>query len=442
MILTALVLLGGSAACKANAYQGDTICSPVNLEENIMALTPTYLDDAIGGLSFNSNWFLSVQGGSAAFIGTPLGCNDFFGRMKPMLNIGIGKWFTPHVGVRLSFEGFKFLDYSQTERTYQSVHTDLLWNVLNGYKHHSDGLARWGLIPFAGVGIMNNSFAQKNPFAISYGLICQYRLTRRLVLSAELANTTTFQDFDGEGKRRRPGDHLLQGSLGFSVILGKPGWKRIIDPMPYLYQNDLLYNYSCQLKSRNDALEKKSAKDEAAMRELRKILRIKGLLEQSSDSIDMNRPYPKNCYSGLNSLRARMRTSQVCHTVESQVSEHNDSVSTGTAELVGAPINFFFKLNTAQLTSKAQHLNIAEIAKVAKEHHLIVRITGAADKATGSPERNQELSRSRAKYISEQLQKRQVPKEQINTEAIGGVSKFKPEEINRYTRVMLYKVIK
>jgi thiol-disulfide isomerase/thioredoxin len=66
-------------------------------------------------------------------------------------------------------------------------------------------------------------------------------------------------------------------------------------------------------------------------------------------------------------------------------------------------------------------------------------IVGAADKATGTSERNKELSLRRAEYISELLQKRDVPKEQITTEGIGGVSKFKPEDINRYTRVLLYQ---
>ena len=101
-------------------------------------------------------------------------------------------------------------------------------------------------------------------------------------------------------------------------------------------------------------------------------------------------------------------------------------------------MNFFFKLNTAELTSKAQHLNIAEIAKVAKKHNLYVRIVGAADKATGTEERNKKLSEARAAYIAAQLEKRGVPKEQMVLEGLGGISRFKPEEINRYTRVMLY----
>ena len=90
------------------------------------------------------------------------------------------------------------------------------------------------------------------------------------------------------------------------------------------------------------------------------------------------------------------------------------------------------------MTSNAQQLNISEIARVAKKHGLYVRIVGAADKATGTEVRNKELSESRAAYISEQLQKRGIPLDNIICEGIGGISRFKPDEVNRYTRVMLY----
>ena len=437
LFFAASLLLAGSAYAEAQTFQDDSIGASSYQYHSADPLTPTYLDYAVGGLSFWSNWFLSVQGGEAAFIGKPLGCSDFFGRTKPLLSIGLGKWFNPHIGARLAFDGFKFLDYSMTSRTYQNLHLDLMYNLLNGYKYDKDGLGRWGLIPFAGVGIINNSYAQKNPCTLSYGLICQYRFTKRLMLSGELGATTTFQDFDGVGNSRRLGDHLLRGSLGLTVLIGQPGWKRVIDPMPYVYQNDWLQGYVCQLKDKNEVLERKMAKDKAAMNEMKKILEIKGLLEAINDSTVTKRFYPKNNYSGLNALRARMKGSGLAQT-DSQPIPTNPADSTGQNEYIGVPVNFFFKLNTAELTSKAQHLNIAEIAKVAKKHNLYVRIVGAADKATGTEERNKRLSESRASYIAGQLEKRGVPKEQMVLEALGDISRFKPEEINRYTRVMLY----
>lgn len=433
LFMTAGLLIGSVSA--GAAVTGD---SAYVLDEPIMVIqpvTPVYLGDVTGNLSFNSNWFLSVQGGMSAFIGKPVGCGDLFDRTKPMLSIGLGKWFTPHFGSRLSFQGFKFVDQSLASRTFQSVHLDLMYNLCNGYKHNSIGLGKWGVIPYAGCGIINNSFARKNPFAISFGIIGQYRFCKRLILSGELGNTITFQDFDGVGNARKAGDDLLQGSIGLSVILGKAGWKRVIDPMPYIYQNDWLMEYTDKLQAKNDQMAKRIAKDDAALKEYRKILKIKGLLDDDSNLLAKN--YPRNNYSGLNALRQRMKESQIS-SWDNPVKNSSIETPNDSNECIGAPINFFFKLNTATLTSKAQQLNIAEIARVAKKHCLFVRIVGAADKATGTEVRNKELSESRAAYISEQLQKRGIPIDKIICEGVGGISRFKPDEINRHTRVMLY----
>ena len=435
-LLMAAGLLIGSGCVKADTHDGDSIYMQDDYTQFIQPVSPTYLDDVTGSLGLDANWFLSVQGGMSAFVGKPVGCGDLFDRTKPLLSIGLGKWFTPHIGSRLSFQGFKFVDQSLTTRSFQSVHLDLMYNFCNGYKHNTYGLGRWGLIPYAGVGMLNNSYARKNPFAISFGLIGQYRFTKRLVFSTEIGNTMTFQDFDGIGNPRRPGDNLLQGSVGLSLILGKAGWKRVIDPMPYVYQNDWLLDYTDQLKEKNEAMSKQMVKDKAALAEMRKILRIKGLLDSFSDSVSVAKNYPRNNYSGLNSLRMRMK-GQSYESVEMPAKPDTIAGPSGN-ECIGAPINFFFKLNTATLTSNAQQLNIAEIARVAKKHGLYIRIVGAADKATGTEVRNKELSESRAAYISEQLQKRGIPLDNIICEGIGGISRFKPDEVNRYTRVMLY----
>ena len=407
LFMTAGLLIGSVSA--GAAINGDSAYVPDDPVMVIQPVTPVYLDDVAGNLSFTSNWFLSVQGGMSAFIGKPVGCGDLFDRTKPILSIGLGKWFTPHFGSRLSFQGFKFVDQGLAARTFQSVHLDLMYNLCNGYKHNSIGLGRWGVIPYAGCGIINNSFARKNPFAISFGIIGQYRFCKRLILSGELGNTITFQDFDGVGNARKAGDNLLQGSIGLTVILGKAGWKRVIDPMPYIYQNDWLMEYTDKLQTKNDQMANILAKN-----------------------------YPRNNYSGLNALRQRMKGSQI-PSLDNPVKSSSFETSNDSNECIGAPINFFFKLNTAKLTSKAQQLNIAEIARVAKKHSLFVRIIGAADKATGTENRNKELSDSRAAYISGQLQKRGIPIDKIICEGVGGISRFKPDEINRHTRVMLYR---
>ena len=132
LFLTAGLLIGSVSA--GAAVKGDSAYVQDDYVNIIQPVTPVYLDDVAGNLSFTSNWFLSFQGGVSAFIGKPVGCGDLFDRTKPMLSIGLGKWFTPHFGSRLSFQGFKFVDQSLASRTFQSVHLDLMYNLCNGYR--------------------------------------------------------------------------------------------------------------------------------------------------------------------------------------------------------------------------------------------------------------------------------------------------------------------
>ena len=67
------------------------------------------------------------------------------------------------------------------------------------------------------------------------------------------------------------------------------------------------------------------------------------------------------------------------------------------------PIYFFFALATDTLTEEAQHVNLDELARVAASYRLAVRVTGAADSATGTRLINDSLSASRAEYIASQL---------------------------------------
>ena len=50
------------------------------------------------------NWFIEVKGGASAFLGSPIGCRDVFDRVKPALQVGLGKWFTPAIGGRIGFQ--------------------------------------------------------------------------------------------------------------------------------------------------------------------------------------------------------------------------------------------------------------------------------------------------------------------------------------------------
>lgn len=102
---------------------------------------------------------------------------------------------------------------------------------------------------------------------------------------------------------------------------------------------------------------------------------------------------------------------------------------------IGVPVYFFFNLASANLADNAQLINLDAIAELAKEWQLTVRVTGAADSATGSADGNASLSQSRADHISRMLQEKGVPGEKIQTVAEGGIEKFSPPDVNRQCKV-------
>lgn len=427
--------------------------------ELLQPMQPAYLDGVVLPMSRSGNWFVSIAGGATAFLGTPLGCEDLFGRLKPSYSLAAGKWFTPSVGARINYSGMQIKDAQLSTQDYHHIHADLLWNVL-GHRYARQEQVHWSLAPFAGVGLLHNATNGHNPFAISYGVQGQYRISKRVSAVLELSGTTTFQDFDGYGRTNRPGDHLLSLTAGFTFHIGKVGWKRAVDATPYIRRNEWLVDYTNSLSEENRRYAGLHDQDRRTLAELKKILEIEGLLdaydhlfEEDSDGL---KGYPVNNYSGLNSLRARLKnrywdgkspldTTAVQSVGESRVSERQDAHATdsttficASGECIGAPVYFFFSLNTARLTDASQMLNLNELARVVNKYSLFVRVTGAADSSTGTSGINDSLSVSRAGFIAAELERRGIPAGRIAKVSRGGIADHNPVEANRHTKVELF----
>ena len=455
--------LCGQLHANAETTDDDTnklVSSGIN-EDMLRQIEPTYLKEVAVPSAWSSNWFVGVSGGTSAFVGKPHGKGNLFDRMKPSLAIKAGKWFTPEIGGRFSFQGFQFKDASNNLRDYKMVHADFLWNVTNCFVKDHATTQRWGFIPYAGCGIIHNEDNGKSPFVINYGVIGQYRLTKRLAGNMELGGATTFRDFDGVGTSNKFGDNLFTLSAGLTFNIGKVGWKKVVDVAPYINQNKWLADYTNDLLARNQKLSKAHAEDANAIAEMRKILEIEGLLKAYADRLTYYadsteyRIYPKNDYSGLNSLRARlahkdwngMGKPKTCRSLEYSFSV-SDSVSVswykyvaemaGGTKCIGSPVFFFFKIGTTQLVDVSQMVNLDELARVAKAYHLKISVVGAADSATGSDGINNPLSKSRADHITQQLVARGIDKSMIISKSKGGIDKYSPIAVNRHTAVRLF----
>ena len=161
------VLCSLQAQANVQPSDRDTVHSvPLyNKTELLQPIQPVYLDGVVMPIFRSGNWFVSMAGGATAFLGTPLGCEDLFGRLKPSYSFAVGKWFSPTVGARINYNGLQFKDGTLSTQEYHYVHADLLWNVL-GRSYTRQEQVRWTLAPFAGVGLVHNADNGHNPFAI------------------------------------------------------------------------------------------------------------------------------------------------------------------------------------------------------------------------------------------------------------------------------------
>ena len=181
---------------------------------------------------------------------------------------------------------------------------------------------------------------------------------------------------------------------------------------------------------------------------------------------------PVNDYSGLNSLRARLAnrfwdgqsdTTKFQDAVENETvhavgpAKATDDVlpeaqkrrgegSTGNRYLdefvssgipIGAPLLVFFKGGGTELTDSSQMINIKAIAELAIEYGFKVRVTGSADSATGSVEKNEAVAQNRAKYIANYLVSQGISEECIVWSSVGGVNELNPTHANRNCKIEL-----
>lgn len=434
LLLSMLAISGMSVNAQHVDSQTDSIHEDfVQVDEVLLsALQPTYLSRSNDGFGWNSNWFVEAKGGCTAFLGNPVGCGDLFDRTSPVLQIGIGKWFNPSIGGRIEFQGMKFKNANRQMMSYQSVHADFMYNVTGTLGQNDEGISRWDLIPFAGVGIIRNAdwrngclcpgvMSNNHPFAIDYGVQVGYRLTNRLHVIAEISGITTTRSFGAVGNSARFGDTMLNLSAGLSVTLGKAGWKKTVDASPYIRQNDYLMERCSMLEKQLDRCKN-------------------GVVEDGNAAMNA-----KNEYRGLLSLKMRLADQGADGTGAFNDDAYNDSdsnnfgMSDGIAKYIDVPVYFYFKLNSNELVDPSQLSNLDEIAKLVKDTEYSVSVSGSADSATGSVKINKDLSTARARYIAQELVKRGVLKEQIKATSRGGISEYTPTEANRNTCVIIIK---
>ena len=311
---------------------------------------------------FGDNWFIGAGGGVNIFLNE--GYDPVIG---PSIDANLGKWFTPSVGMRVGYQGFKTnvsADNATQNFGYMYFHGDFLWNMSNalgGYKE----TRFWNLVPYAHAGYfrtygLNGSEFYDNEIAAGAGLLHNLRLIDRLDLIIDMRATV----MNGRAIGTDGVSLLPSVTAGLAVDLGFPNFVRTSTVVAALElanaeKSAILEAATLALEAANLALEEENMD-----------------LEKANAALAKENSALKKKPSGMD------------------FTTFFENMS---------PATVYFEIGQAVLNDKEmEHLDfIAKniVSSADKNTKIYLTLLGTADGNTGTMRRNQHLSEARAKYI-------------------------------------------
>ena len=311
---------------------------------------------------FGDNWFIGAGGGVNLFLN-----EGFDPVIGPSIDANLGKWFTPSVGMRVGYQGFKTnvsADNATQNFGYMYFHGDFLWNMSNalgGYKE----TRFWNLVPYAHAGYfrtygLNGSEFYDNEIAAGAGLLHNLRLIDRLDLIIDMRATV----MNGRAIGTDGVSLLPSVTAGLAVDLGFPNFVRTSTVVAALELANaekfaILEAATLALETANLALEEENMD-----------------LEKANAALAKENSALKKKPSGMD------------------FTAFFENMS---------PATVYFEIGQAVLNDKEmEHLDfIAKniVSSADKNTKIYLTLLGTADGNTGTMRRNQHLSEARAKYI-------------------------------------------
>ena len=352
---------------------------------------------------FFDNWFVSGGFGGQVLFGNHDKQVKFFNRIAPALDIAVGKWFTPGIGVRLMYSGLSVKGATQKEGhgefpthstgedvpgkggdgywlmkqkfKFYNLHLDALFNMSNILYGYNEKRV-YNCSPYFGLGWTRVwESPQSMEVSANVGILNSFRLNDALDLNLDIRGAYVSDRFDGE-LGGRWGEGLWSATIGLTYKFKPRGWDRSKTIIR-------THDRTSELKAMQDKLNDMQAQ----------------LAKRKTDSITV--------------IRTMAAASFVV-----------------------------FKIDTWDLTNEARvQLSLfAENIKKA-DPNVVYIITGYADKGTGSVERNIILSKNRARVVYECLVNEfGVPKKQLRIDHKGGVDDMFYND-PRMSRAVITKIL-
>jgi len=350
--------------------------------------------------SFWSNWFITAGGSYNVFysdqeVGEGFAKSPFKDfRRNWGFGIGLGKWFTPGIGLRTKFQGVWGKSVVSEDchlnkegmENYWALNEQVMFNLSNLLCGYNESRV-WNFIPYVGAGVVRNCTSNIYAMDLNIGIMNTWRLAKHVDLFLDLSMMGAEGKMDGAIGTQdhvflKNQDKVVSAELGLKFNLGKATWENTPDVDALMAMN----------KEQMDALNAslRDAQNENA--------RLKALLAQKKDA--------------------------PAQTVVKK-------------ELATTKQSVFFNINSSRIASRKDLVNVKEVAEYAKANGTKILVTGYADSKTGKAAYNQKLSQRRADTVANELVKMGVSRDNIETKAAGGVNDLSPISYNRRVTVEL-----
>lgn len=226
----ALVLAAISIAAIDLHAQNQTETVVQETEDGKVVTTTTVDKHKVETNYFSDNIFITFGIGTQFYMGENEKHMKFKDLLTPALDLSVGKWFTPGLGLAMSYSGYKFKGVWCERYTGQNFKTDKVYpNPVNGYNSkeynlyeqkadffnlHIDALVNlsnlfygykknriYNFIPYIGVGWMqsyNTEERNAGNITLNAGIINRFRLSDALDLNITVRGALIDDSFDGE----------------------------------------------------------------------------------------------------------------------------------------------------------------------------------------------------------------------------------------------------
>lgn len=382
-------------AIEANAQETVVVDETVATVSEVPCKTRYYVDS-------HDNWFIQFGAGVASpFVEGRNPQGDREQHFTANYNVGFGKWFSPYMGWRLSFNGGA-LHWQEgplmARSKYVNGNLDFMWDMFNSLGGVSSTRV-FSIVPFVGLGgtfmwdfrnnegnIQGKHGTKHNQWTlpVSAGLQLRFRLCKYVDFFAE-ARAGFYGDNFNNIAYGRPVDINLTVNGGFAITFGGRDYKSY-NPCDYL-------------------------------------------------------GYINNLNGQVNDLRGALATTAAALAAAEAQLPCPEVVEAETVVVEPAPLmaTVRFSLNSSRITDieMVNVYNIAEWMKANPDQN--VAIVGYADKDTGTSAYNMGLSKRRAQAVCDALtNKYGINPDRLSIQAEG--SETQPYDVNNWNRIVIFNV--